>query len=243
MKQLLKKSGLIVSPKRGLQQITEAGRKAIDENPNGIDAKYLEQFESFREFTKPKPKSVEIAPESRAVETSDTPAESIDAAFEQLQQELTGDLLEKVKDCTPYFFETVVMRLLRAMGYGGVTGSGKVTPASHDGGIDGVIHEDKLGLDTVCIQAKQWENTVGRPKVQEFVGSMDLHRSKKGVILTTSRFSPDAYDYVNRIEGKTVVLIDGDKLCQLMIEHRVGVTPKRNYELLDISEDFFDEDE
>jgi restriction system protein len=128
------------------------------------------------------------------------------------------------------------------MGYGGVSGSGMVTPVSRDGGIDGVIYEDKLGLDTVCIQAKRWENNVGRRTVQEFVGSMDLHRSKKGVILTTSRFSSDALDYVDRIEGKKVVLIDGERLCELMMEYRVGVTTKRNYEVLDISEDFFDED-
>ena len=106
-----------------------------------------------------------------------------------------------------------------------------------------MIHEDKLGLDTVCIQAKRWEGPVGGRIVKEFVGSMDVHRSRKGVVLTTSRFTHDALEVVKQIEGKKVVLIDGDKLCQLMIEHRVGVTPKRNYELLDISEDFFDEDE
>jgi len=127
------------------------------------------------------------------------------------------------------------------MGYGGALGRGIVTPKSHDGGIDGVIYEDKLGLGNVCIQAKRWEGTVGRKTVQEFVGSMDLHRSKKGVILTTGTFSHDAIEYVERIEGKKVALIAGEELARLMIEHRVGVTPTRNYELVDVSQDFFEE--
>ena len=125
------------------------------------------------------------------------------------------------------------------MGYG-ISGSGQVTPPSHDGGIDGIIREDKLGLDTVCIQAKRWEATVGRRIVQEFVGSMDLHRSRKGVILTTSRFSSDARTFVERIEGKKVVLIDGDQLCRFMMDYKVGVTVRQTYEVLDVSQDFFD---
>jgi restriction system protein len=238
-------AGLLASPKRGSVAITDRGRSVLRENRPEIDRRFLERFDSFREFwqrsvRRQRPESLEGAGD---VDSSATPEETIEAVHEQLREQLAADLLQKLKDSSSYFFEKVVLRLLEAMGYGGVSGSGLVTPASRDGGIDGVIHEDKLGLDTVCIQAKKWENTVGRPKVQEFVGSMDLHRSKKGVVLTTSQFSGDALDYVNRIEGKKVVLIDGDKLCELMIEHRVGVTPKRNYELLDISEDFFAEDE
>jgi restriction system protein len=147
--------------------------------------------------------------------------------------------LESLKDCDPYLFEQVVLRLLQAMGYG-IAGSGQVTPRSRDGGIDGIIHEDKLGLDTVCVQAKRWEGTVGRRIVQEFVGSMDLYRSRKGVILTTGQFSSDALDYVGRIEGKKVVLIDGDQLCRLMIDHKIGVTVRQ---IVDVSQDFFDFDE
>jgi restriction system protein len=234
-------AGLVRSPKRGFITITDAGRSVLRENPTEIDRRFLERFESFREWLDNRNRAESVATAEHA-ESSATPEERIEAAHEQLRQQLTTELLQKVKDSSPYFFETIVLRLLQAMGYGGLSGSGMVTPQSRDGGVDGVIHEDKLGLDTVCIQAKRWENNVGRRTVQEFVGSMDLHRSKKGVILTTSKFSGDAWDYVDRIEGKKGVLIDGDKLCELMIEHRVGVTTKRNYEVLNISEDFFDED-
>lgn len=239
----LKAAGLVVSPQRGFVTLTDLGRNVLQQKPACINQQFLEQFDSFRQFKTAHRKVDALAGSNEAADFTATPEESMEAAHEQLQKKLAADLLDKVKQCSPYFFETVVLRLLQAMGYGGISGSGFVTPPTHDGGIDGIIHEDKLGLDTVCIQAKRWENTVGRRTVQEFVGSMDLHRSKKGVVLTTSCFSNDATDYVERIEGKKVVLIDGDKLCQLMIEHRVGVTPKRSYELLDISEDFFDEDE
>lgn len=135
------------------------------------------------------------------------------------------------------------MRLLQAMGYGGFTGDANVTGQSGDGGIDGIIKEDKLGLDIVCLQAKRWEGSVGRPVVQAFVGSMDYIRAKKGVILTTSHFTKEALDFVGRIEGKKVVLIDGRTLTQLMIENNVGVNVVRNYEIKEVSDDFFDEDE
>ena len=129
------------------------------------------------------------------------------------------------------------------MGYGGVTGDASVTGKSGDGGIDGIIKEDKLGLDVVCIQAKRWDGSVGRPIIQGFVGSMDYIRAKKGVILTTSQFTKDALEFVDRIEGKKVVLIDGPKLANLMIEHNVGVNLTKLYELKEVSNDFFDEDE
>ena len=129
------------------------------------------------------------------------------------------------------------------MGYGGVAGNGTVTAMSGDGGIDGVIYQDKLGLDIVCIQAKRWEGSVGRPVIQQFVGSMDFHRSKKGVVLTTSNYTKDGLDFVHRIEGKKVVLIDGDRLASLMIEHNLGVTTTKTYTLKEVSNDFFDESE
>jgi restriction system protein len=241
----LLKAGLLASPKRGYVELTDVGRSILGENPPEIDRQFLERFESFREFWRSsvQRQRTDLSERVPTTESSATPEETIEAVHEQLREQLSTELLEKLKGSSSYFFEKVVLRLLQAMGYGGISGSGMVTPPSRDGGIDGIIHEDKLGLDTVCIQAKKWENTVGRRTVQEFVGSMDLHRSKKGVILTTSKFSSDALDYVDRIEGKKVVLIDGNRLCELMIEHRIGVTPKRNYELLDVSEDFFAEDE
>ena len=136
----------------------------------------------------------------------------------------------------------VVVRFLQALGYG-ATGEALVTGKSGDGGVDGIIKEDKLGLDIVCVQAKRWEGTVGRPVIQAFVGSMDFVRAKKGVVITTSAFSKDAKDFVDRIEGKKVVLIDGPTLAGMMIEYDVGVTVTKQYALKEVSNDFFDEDE
>lgn len=239
----LKKAGLVSSPRRALIVITDLGREVLNENPSQIDNKFLDRFESFRDFRQAKPNRAQANAESDEHEAAVTPEESIELAYGQLVAQLAAELLDKLKECSPYYFEKVVLRLLQAMGYGGVTGSGLVTPRSGDGGIDGLIYEDKLGLDVVCVQAKRWEAPIGRRMVQEFVGSMDLHRSRKGVILSTSRFTTEATEYVDRIEGKKVVLIDGNRLCELMLEYRVGVTPKRAFELLDISQDFFEEDE
>jgi restriction system protein len=234
----LKKAGLIQSPKRGIQQISDRGRQVLAENPSRIDTAFLkERYSEFRDWILAKPQA-----QAPSESGPTTPDEAIEAAYKQLNDQVAIDLLDTLKECSPYFFEKVVVQLLRAMGYGGTAGRGLVTPKSRDGGVDGVIYEDKLGLDSVCIQAKRWEGTVGRKTVQEFVGSMDLHRSRKGVILTTGTFSHDASEFVDRIEGKKVVLIAGEELTRLMIEHRVGVTPTRSYELVDVSQDFFDEE-
>ena len=238
----LKKAGLVNAIKRGHFTITDEGQKLLAENPSHVDMKLLERYESFRDFKNTKPKESTDAVEESVSDESATPDEIIEAAFVKHRKELQAELLDVLKGTNPYFFEKVVVRLLRSMGYGGVSGKGLVTPPSSDGGIDGIIHEDKLGLDKVVIQAKRWEGTVGRQHVQAFVGSMDLHRSRKGVVLTTGRFSREALDYIDRIEGKNVVLIDGEELTRLMIDCRVGVNVASSYELLDISQDFFDED-
>jgi restriction system protein len=234
----LKKAGLLQSPQRGLMQITDRGRQVLAENPLRIDTAYLkERFPEFRDWIKSKPEVA--APEGG---DAATPEEVMESAYRERIDQVASDLLEKLQSCSPYFFERVVVQLLRAMGYGGIGGRGLVTPKSRDGGIDGVIYEDKLGLGNVCVQAKRWDGTVGRKTVQEFVGSMDLYRSRKGVIFTTSTFTSDAVEFVERIEGKKVVLIAGDELARLMIEHRVGVTVTKSYEIVDVSQDFFDEE-
>jgi restriction system protein len=164
-------------------------------------------------------------------------------SFDELTKRTKQELLERLKACSPTFFERTVVALLVAMGYGGTGGTGQATGQSGDGGIDGTIYMDELGLDIICIQAKRYnDTTVGRPAIQGFVGSMDLHRAKKGVFLTTSEFTKDADEYVSRIEGKKVVLIDGDRLADLMLVHNVGVTTTAKYELKELSNDFFDED-
>lgn len=240
----LKKAELIESPERGVMVLTNRGRSVLKENLPQINQQVLDRFPEFREWrTAKKDGETGVTGTPIIVGTTGlTPDEAMESAFSELNDQVASELLETLKRSSPYFFEKVVLALLTAMGYGGLHGSGLVTPASGDGGIDGLIHEDKLGLDTVCVQAKRWEGTVGRPVVQGFVGSMDLHRSRKGVVITTGRFSHDARDYVDRIEGKKVVLIDGEQLSQLMIEHKVGVAVRRTYVLVDISQDFFDEE-
>jgi restriction system protein len=240
----LKHAGLVDNLIRGKVSISEAGRKVLGQKPVTVNCKFLKQFPTYLKFIGQTPSEDGDEKEESVLESTKTPLELLDTSFNTLRNATAEELLARLKACSPAFFEEVVVRLLRAMGYGGVTGDGSVTGKSGDGGIDGIIKEDKLGLDIVCIQAKRWDGTpVGRPTVQQFVGSMDLHRARKGVILTTSQFTKDALEFVSRIEGKKVVLIDGPQLANLMIEHNVGVNPTKLYELKEVSNDFFDEDE
>lgn len=173
--------------------------------------------------------------------TGRTPIEAIEESIRVLRQATADELLQRLRNCTPGFFEKAVVRLLVAMGYGGLAGEGFVTGGPHDGGVDGIIKGDKLGLDVVSVQAKRWAGTVGRPEVQAFVGSMDYVRAKKGVLLTTSSFSKEARSFVERVEAKKVVLVDGKELAELMIAHNVGVVVSKAYEYMEVSSDFFDE--
>jgi restriction system protein len=240
----LKNAGLIDNPVRGKVSISATGKKVLDQKPPTVNCKFLKQFPPYLKFIGQTPDPDGDEKDEAILESTKTPLELLDASFNTLRKATAEELLARLKTCSPGFFEQVVVRLLRAMGYGGVTGDASVTGKSGDGGIDGIIKEDKLGLDVVCIQAKRWgDNSVGRPNVMEFVGSMDFIRAKKGVILTTSQFTKEALDFVGRIEGKKVVLISGPELADLMIEHNVGVNPTKLYELKEVSNDFFDEDE
>ncbi len=170
-----------------------------------------------------------------------SPEETLAASYTLLRNTLAAELLEAVRKATPAFFEKLVVDLLVAMGYGGsVEDAGSAVGGVGDDGVDGMIKEDKLGLDVVYIQAKRWSSTVGRPAVQAFAGSLEGHRARKGVLLTTADFSQEARDYVQRIEKK-IVLIDGPKLAQLMIDYDVGVTKERTYVVKRIDRDYFDE--
>ena len=241
----LKYAGLLENPTRGRVRISELGRKVLAEKPQAINVKFLKRFPSYCEFIgKSESKAEgEGTGATTVIEEDRTPLELIDAAYQSLALATAEEVLTRLRTCTPGFFEGVVVKLLMAMGYGGVAGQGTVTGKSGDGGIDGVIRQDKLGLDVVCIQAKRWEGPVGRPVIQGFVGSMDYIRARKGVIMTTSTFTKDGLDFVDRIEGKKVVLIDGGRLADLMIEHNLGVTTTKTYELKEVSNDFFDESE
>jgi restriction system protein len=239
----LKNAGLIENPSRGRVRIAEVGLQVLAQQPDRINCRFLKQFPSYLRFIgqKPTESEVEQVLTETTVETTNTPQELMESAYRTLQKAAAEDLLDRLMRCSPGFFEHVVVRLLQALGYG-ATGEALVTGKSGDGGVDGIIKEDKLGLDVVCVQAKRWEGSVGRPTIQAFVGSMDFVRAKKGVVITTSNFTRDALHYVERIEGKKVVLIDGSTLANLMIEHSVGVNVVRHYEIKEVSNDFFDED-
>ena len=239
----LKAAGLLLNPTRGKVSLSDEGRRVLATNPDGINCRFLRQYPTYLDLVKPRSEETDDHDVPDEAATNQTPLELMDESFHALRRATADELLVKLRECSPGFFEKVVVRLLQAMGYGGVAGEALVTGRSGDAGIDGIIKEDKLGLDVVCIQAKRWEGTVGRPVIQGFVGSMDFVRARKGVILTTSQFSRDAEEFVDRIEGKKVVLIDGPQLADLMIDHNVGVLPTKNYELKEVSNDFFDEDE
>jgi restriction system protein len=241
----LKAAGLLENPVRGRVRISDVGRKVLGEKPPTINVRFLKQYPAYCEFIGKSilAQDAGVAGETTPLEERRTPLELIDVAYRSLRQATAEDLLSRLKVCSPGFFESVVVRLLMAMGYGGVAGHGTVTGKSGDGGIDGVIKQDKLGLDVVGLQAKRWDSPVGRPIIQGFVGSMDYIRAKKGVILTTSTFTKDAAAFVERIKGKKVVLIDDDQLADLMIDHGLGVTTAKTYEIKEVSNDFFDESE
>jgi len=240
----MKKAGLVDNPSRGRVRISTKGTSALAENPEWIDMKFLRQSDDYRRFIgEPKDEDAEGSTETTDSDIDQVPPlEQLESAHQKLRAALAEELLEKLSACIPQFFEEIVVKLLRAMGYGGQFGEGRVTNYARDGGIDGIINEDKLGLDVVCVQAKRWQGTVSRPTVQSFVGSMDLIRAKKGVVITTSSYSKDAIEFIDRIEGKRVVLINGKRLAQLMIDHDVGVAVVDTYKLKEISNDFFEED-
>jgi restriction system protein len=239
----LKNADLIDNPVRGKVSISEAGRKVLSQKLATVNCTFLKQFPTYLKFIGKTLGPDGDEKEEVILESTKTPLELLDSSYQALYKATAEELLSRLRACSPPFFEQVVVKLLLAMGYGGVGGEGIVTGRPGDGGIDGVIREDKLGLDVVCIQAKRCEGSVGRPAVQGFVGSMDYVRARKGVILTTSSYTREALDYVQRIEGKKVVLIDGERLADLMIDHGVGVTTTKVYQLREVSNDFFDEDE
>ena len=237
----LKKAGLLESPKRGVFKITARGLKTIASVPTRIDAKYLEQFPEFVEFRDvSKPESGSVA----AVElppSKTTPEEAIELAHQGLREQLAAELITRILSCSPTFFEQLVVELLVKMGYGGSRrDAGERIGQTGDGGIDGIIKEDKLGLDTIFIQAKRWQGSVGRPEIQKFVGALQGQRAKKGVFITTSSYTAEAADYATRIDTK-VVLIDGKQLAGLMIDFDVGVASAATYVVKRIDSDYFED--
>lgn len=237
----LKKAGLLENTKRGFFKVTVRGLNALKQKPKEINVKFLDQFPEFVEFRTTKEKAVESSESVNSV-FEKTPEETLESAYQRMRQDLASELLQSIKSCSPSFFERLVIDLLVRMGYGGTRkDAGAAIGKSGDGGIDGIIKEDRLGLDAIYIQAKRWENPVGRPEIQKFAGALQGQRAKKGVFLTTSAFSADAHDYVSRIESK-IVLIDGNLLANLMIDHNVGVSSIAAYELKRVDTDYFTEE-
>lgn len=232
----LKKAGLLTSPRRAYFQITDRGLEVLKKPPPRITSAFLEQFPEFVEFRTRRAKPPE---EPQEDEDEQTPEEAIETAYLRLKEDLAADLLDTVKGCSPTFFERLVVDLLVKMGYGGTRkDAGQAIGRTSDEGIDGIINEDRMGLDVVYIQAKRWDNTVGRPEVQKFAGALQGKRARKGIFITTSSFSQTAHDYVSLIDSK-IVLIDGQLLSQLMLDYNVGVTPVASYELKKIDSDYF----
>jgi len=235
----LKKAGLIESPERGLFKITEKGHQVLSQKPKIIDKNLLMKYPNFQEFQSRKKDTSDVEVNDK----DNTPEEIIDSTFQEIKESLASELLENIKSTTDSYFEKIVVKLLIKMGYGGsIIDAGKAIGKSGDGGIDGIIKEDKLGLDVIYIQAKKWSDThVGRPEIQKFAGSLDMHHANKGVFLTTSKFTSDAKDFVNKIQKK-IILIDGNKLAHYMIDYNLGVSNIAEYELKKIDTDYFIDD-
>jgi len=235
----LKKAGLLVQPQRGYVKITDEGLAILERVPDRITVRYLkDNYESFREFHRPRTDTNVVINEPQTNDDSD-PQERLEQSFQEIQSSLREEVLDQVKAGSWQFFEKLVIDLMIAMGYGGARqSSGKATSLTNDNGIDGIINEDKLGLDSIYLQAKKWENKVQRPEIDKFIGALTRQGARKGVFITTSGFSSGAYEAVNGL-NISVVLVSGEQLAQLMIEHGIGVAPKQSFTLNSIDTDYF----
>jgi restriction system protein len=238
----LQKAGLLEAARRGHFRITDRGQSILKTKPDRIDGNLLSQFEEFREFQgKKRDRRTERVVEPPLL--AETPIESLGTQYERLREALASEVLERVKKCSPQFFERLVILLLVRMGYGGsLKDAGQAVGKTKDGGIDGVIREDKLGLASIYVQAKRWnDKPVGSPDIDQFAGALSKKKATKGIFITTSTFTKDALasmrDYSSRI-----VLIDGIQLAGYMIDHGVGVSIMSTYDIKKIDSDFFEED-
>ena len=231
---------LVESPRRGVYRITQRGQQVLEQTSETgrVDVQLLKKFEEFRD-RRPSSETSPSPTTDSAVETA-TPTERMLAAYGELRAAVAADVLERVQEQTPDFFEQLVLDVLHRMGYGGSREDAtERLGRSGDGGVDGVIREDELGLDLIYVQAKRWTNTVGRPEIQQFVGALNGQRAAKGVFITTSSFSRDAIDYAESVNPR-VILVDGKQLADLMVTHDVGVSVESRYEIKHVDLDYFD---
>ena len=245
----LKKAGLVASPKRGLYQLTEEGKKVVDTDPPVVDNTYLERYDSFKQFVSVQASSGPSQPSKNAIGVDDlsgqTPQDTFDQAYQQINRTLADDLLTEIMQQRPGFFERLVVQLLEHMGYGGsVENAGQVVGKSGDEGIDGIIREDKLGFSLIHIQAKRWDRntSIGRPEIQKFVGALAGQGASKGLFITTAQFTNEAREYAKKQHTTKVVLVDGEALANLMIEYNVGVSTQAVYQIKQLDSDFFGEE-
>lgn len=241
----MKHAGLLEYTRRGVFRITERGVQVISQNPARIDIKFLAQYPEFNEFRagsrRERNGHITSEAQDQDQDTKQTPEERLEDGYQRIRLELAQELLARIMGCSPSFFERLVVELLVKMGYGGSRkDAGEAIGRNGDEGIDGIIKEDRLGLDTIYIQAKRWQGTVGRPDIQRFTGALMGQRARKGIFITTSIFSREAREYANNIDSK-IVLIDGEQLAQLMIDHSVGVSVATVYEIKRIDSDYFAE--
>lgn len=241
----LDKAGLIRTPARGQYQITEEGVKVLRSGEK-IDLKYLDRYPEFKAFHTINPS--ETKPHDNPTQQDEeekTPTEIMNAAFDKVNASLASDLMDMIMGLEPTEFETLVVKLLLKMGYGnGIEDAGKVTRATGDGGIDGIIKEDQLGFNNIYIQAKKWsaEHKVSRPEIQKFAGALQGEKATKGLFITTTEFTKDAQDFAANLLSSNIVLIDGNQLTRLMIKYNLGVAVEQTYEIKRIDSDFFSED-
>ena len=235
----LKKAGLLNSKKKGTAFITSRGLEVLNNKEvSSINTKFLRQFPEFVHFTRGNKQNIE---ENKKTTEEKTPIEIIEENHEIIKMDLANEILSTIKNCSPDFFEQLVVELLVKMGYGGsLKDAGQAVGKSGDGGIDGIIKEDQLGLDLIYIQAKRWEGNVGRPEIQKFAGALQGKRAKKGVFLTTSDFSEEAKEYVRFIDNK-IILLSGEELAKLMIQFNLGVSIQSTVEIKRIDSDYFAE--
>jgi restriction system protein len=237
----LRKAGLLSKSERGKFLITARGLEVLKNPPDLVDIKFLKQYDEFVQFRTRREK--DDVQEDVSDEGNQTPEEAMDSAYQSIRQALSSEILVAIKKCSPSFFEKLVVDVLVKMGYGGTRqDAGRAIGKSGDEGIDGIINEDRLGLDVIYIQAKKWdkENPIGRPEIQKFAGALQGQRAKKGIFITTSSFTKEAQDFASRIESK-IILIDGVALSQLMIDYNVGVDLVAAYELKRLDSDYFEE--
>lgn len=236
----LRKAGLVESPYRGKIKITTDGIKVLKENPDEINKDILMTYKTYIDFVTPKDNK-EKTSHNDPITSKLTPEELLESSYNELRENISQDLIKQIKDCSPEFFERLVVDLLINMGYGGSRkDAGEAIGKSGDEGIDGIIKDDKLGLETIYIQAKRWEGNVSRPEIQKFAGALSGKKAKKGVFITTSDFSKHAWEYVSIIDTK-IVLINGETLTDLMIDNNVGVSTINSYELKKMDMDYFEE--